>query len=91
MNVCPTCNRPHRARRMKARNPQPWENSPLGAWRPSPPAQRPEPRGRLVILHECLNAEGEPRGGIVRRGSPTLAYDSLAAAAFALREMEAPK
>jgi hypothetical protein len=67
----------------------PWETSPLGAWKPTRSAARPaEPARRLVILHGCPNAEGEPRGGIVQPGRPTIAFHNLQAAAAALRQME---
>jgi hypothetical protein len=44
---------------------------------------------RLVLLHGCLNPEGEPRGGIECPGQPVRAFHNLHAAAAALRQMEA--
>lgn len=89
MTYCPTCGRRHRPRRVKPLAPLPWETSPLGAWQPTRLAAPPAAHARrLVILHDCPNAEGEPRGGIAQPGRPTIAFYDLQAAAAALRQME---
>jgi hypothetical protein len=42
-----------------------------------------------VLLHGCLNAEGEPRAGIIEPGRRMpRAFANMAAAVVALRRME---
>lgn len=88
--ACPTCGRRHRPSRPKMRAPLP-----LFEWRPVPkPAPIPVagPAPRLVLLHHCPTADGEPRPGILIPGNRVpRAFATMAAALAALRQMEAPR
>jgi hypothetical protein len=86
MTRCPTCGRRHRPRRVFV----PAAQLDLLAWVPPPqPRRSAGPGPRLVLLHGCLNAEGEPRAGIFIPGRPVpRAFDNMAAAVAELRRME---
>jgi hypothetical protein len=87
---CPTCGRRRRARRIAAPTAQlafTWPPPPP----PSPPTPRPVARQvRLLLLHACPDAEGQPRPALLPAGAclPIL-FDTIAAALATKRAMEA--
>ena len=87
MNACPTCGRRHRPRRPAAPITQLAFTWPP----PSPPPPRPVARDvRLLLLHACPDADGQPRPALLPAGArlPIL-FDTIAAALAAKRAMEA--
>lgn len=87
MNCCPTCDRRHRPRRFI----MPAAQLAFTWSAPRPPAPRPAlPPVRLLLLHTCPDAEGQPRHGLLLPGARTpRVFPTLAAALAAKRSMEA--
>ncbi|GGC58179.1 hypothetical protein GCM10011504_40550 [Siccirubricoccus deserti] len=87
MTYCPTCGRRHRPRRVSV----PTAQLDLLTWvPPARPHRGTAPGPRLVLLHGCLDAEGEPRAGIIDPGRRVpRAFANMAAAVAELRRMEA--
>lgn len=86
MAHCLTCGRRHRRR-----NAAPTAPLPLFDWmQPVPPPQRPAGLPvRVLLLHGCNDAEGEPRPALLIPGrSLPVAFATVAAALAAKREME---
>ncbi len=88
MRSCPTCGRRHRPRRFAA----PAAPLPLFDW--MPPATLPRrpagPPVRVLLLHGCRDAEGEPRPALLIPGQRLpVAFRTIAAALAAKRDMEA--
>ena len=87
MTACPTCGRRDRPRRVAAPVTQLAFTWPP----PSPPPPRPVARHvRLLLLHACPDADGQPRPALLPAGArlPIL-FDTIAAALAAKRAMEA--
>lgn len=87
MPDCPTCGRRYRPRRHST----PATPLPLFDWNPPDPSPR-RPAGlpvRVLLLHGCRDAEGEPRPALLIPGrSLPVAFPTLAAALDAKRAME---
>jgi hypothetical protein len=89
MTCCPTCGRLHRQRRAAARI----TPLPLFDWVPPPKrASSSAPIARLVLLHGCADAGGDPRPALVIPGRRwPVAFPNITAALAAKRAMEASR
>lgn len=90
MTSCPTCGRRHRPRRIAATS----APLPLFEWTALPPRQaRPSgPPVRMLLLHGCPDAMGDPRPALLIPGRRLpVAFPTLAAALAAKRSMEAAR
>jgi hypothetical protein len=87
--ICPTCGRRHRPRRARA-----LPSFPLLDWldaQPRPAPKRPSgARVPVILLHGCLNAEGDTMAAVMPPGAryPRV-FPTIGAAAAAALAMEA--